>query len=117
MCIRFKNQVNAFRGVRQIEGSSASETTGTECSVVSLTAAAACHVELVSNNTMIDISDPDMESQHRLPNSKATQEEAASRATTVNQCKFTFNQPARARAFIGFQNTRRSQALQGFLQV
>ena len=73
------------------------------------------HIEFINDGVTIDIRDPDVQRQKRLPCAKRTCEEASIGISAVDHLKVTLDQPPGARRFPVLQNSGGRDFFQLFL--
>src|SRR6187549_2971328 len=92
--IRLEDEIDAFRGVNEIERSRVAQSTRANGAVAALVPASASHIKFVNHHALVHVSHPDVHGQDRAADSKRSEEEAADGIAAIDQGKFAFHQPA-----------------------
>lgn len=115
--IRAQDEINPFRCVAQIKMSRLAQAAGTQCSELTLGAAATLHVEFVHDHVPLHIGHAHMQDEEGSASTSESKEKPRNRTSTVNQPEFAVDQPANPRRLMIFQDPHRRDALEFFLHV
>ncbi len=115
--IRGEDEVDAFGRVHEIEGPRLAQATGPDRSGRTLKLAATRHVEFVNHDAFIDIGHAHMQREVGCSGAEVAEKETGCGAAAIQQHEFPFDQPAGARGFVIFQDSRRRNFLELLFQV